>query len=212
MGDWNVVITVRDGGFARARRLLQQFGPVRRTGFYNVLLLRVDDVHHLLEELRQRVAEDARILDFVSRIMPVFRTFTFQSPEEFEARAREAVLAWASELAGKAFHVRLHRRGFKGRLATPEVERLLAEALLEALVNAGTPGRIVFADPDAIVAVETIGNQAGMALWTRADLQRYPFFGLAHAAPACAGTAEQPAVAVRGPAAGRRVEEAAGRI
>jgi tRNA(Ser,Leu) C12 N-acetylase TAN1 len=34
---------------------------------------------------------------------------------------------------------------------------------------------VSFDNPDAIIAVETIGNQAGMSLWFREDLQRYPF-------------------------------------
>ena len=41
--------------------------------------------------------------------------------------------------------------------------------------RAGTPGRISFEDPDAIIAIETIGQRAGMSFWRRADLQRYPF-------------------------------------
>jgi hypothetical protein len=54
----------------------------------------------------------------------------------------------------------------------------LDKVLLEALAQAGTPGQITFDDPDAIVAVETVGNRAGLALWTREDLQRYPFLNL----------------------------------
>jgi hypothetical protein len=142
MRDWNVVVSVRDGGFARARRLLQPLGPVGRTGFYNVLVMKFDDTSRLLEALRERVDQDPTILGSLARIMPAARTFDFQSPEEFEARAREAALAWVPDLAGKAFHVRLHRRGLKGRLPSPEEERFLDEAVLEAPETAGTPGRI----------------------------------------------------------------------
>jgi len=42
-------------------------------------------------------------------------------------------------LAGKSFHVRLHRRGFKGRLSTAKEERFLDEALLDALDVLGHP-------------------------------------------------------------------------
>ncbi len=72
-------------------------------------------------------------------------------------------------------HVRLYRRGFKGRLSSHDEERFLDDALLQALEAAGTPRRITFDDPDAVIDVETLGNWAGLSLWTRADLARYPF-------------------------------------
>ena len=71
--------------------------------------------------------------------------------------------------------MRMHRRGFKGRLSSHEKERFLDDILLEALRKAGTPGHITFENPDAIIAVETIMNWAGLSLWTREQLQRYPF-------------------------------------
>jgi tRNA(Ser,Leu) C12 N-acetylase TAN1 len=46
------------------------------------------------------------------------------------------------------------------------------------LAAAGTPGSISFDDPDAIVAIESVGQRAGVSLWTREDLRRYPFLRL----------------------------------
>jgi hypothetical protein len=40
MRDWNVVITLRDGGIGRAKRLLGLFGRAERSGFFNVLVMR----------------------------------------------------------------------------------------------------------------------------------------------------------------------------
>jgi len=37
---------------------------------------------------------------------------------------------------------------------------------------------VAFDDADAVLAVDTVGDRAGMALWTRDDLRRYPFLGL----------------------------------
>ena len=65
----------------------------------------------------------------------------------------------------------MHRRGFKGKLSTMDEERFLDTYLLEALEMARTPGRITFTDPDAIIALETVGPRAGLALWTREDLR-----------------------------------------
>ncbi len=109
--------------------------------------------------------------------MPAQEAFDFDSPEDFEAQARKIALHWAPRLAGARFHIRLHRRGFKGRLSSPQEERFLDDALLTALRESGTPGHISFEDPDAIVQIETIDGRAGMSLWRRDDLRRYPFLG-----------------------------------
>ncbi len=174
MRDWNVLVSVRDE-YQHVRRVLEQLGSVSRTDFYNVLVMQVPDPTCVLEALRERLAADEELRTSLARFVPVTRSFAFQSPEEFELRAKEALLPWLPDIAGKAFHVRIHRRGFKGRLSSHEEERLLAEFLLEKLEEAGRPGRISFEDPDAIVAIETIGQRAGLALCTREDLQKYPF-------------------------------------
>ncbi len=114
----------------------------------------------------------------LSQTPPVTATFSFQSPEEFETKAKEAVLPWVENLAGKSFHVRMHRRGFKGRISSPESERFLDKILLEELVKIGHPGQITFEDPEAIIVVETVGQQAGLSCWSREDLQRYPLLKL----------------------------------
>jgi tRNA(Ser,Leu) C12 N-acetylase TAN1 len=175
---WNVVACVYDGAFGRARRILRRFGYVRPTGFRNVLLLEVTGTEDFLARFARLAEEDPDVLAAISRIVPAHHTFHFDLPEEFEERAREIALGWVPELAGLSFHVRLHRRGLKGRMQSPEEERFLDAALLEALAAAGTPGSITFEDPDAIISIETAGNWAGMSLWTREDLERYPFLKL----------------------------------
>jgi hypothetical protein len=84
-------------------------------------------------------------------------------------------LQWVPQLAGKGFHVRMYRRGFKGQLISQDEERFLDRVLLEALEQNGTPGHITFDQPDAIVVVETLGQWCGLSCWSHADLQRYPF-------------------------------------
>ncbi len=173
MRDWNVLATAREGGFARARRLLASLGQVAETRFYNVLLARVPDPRALLQRLAEQAAADPGSVACLARLAPADRTFAFQTAEEFLARAREAVLAVAPALGGRSFHVRVHRRGFRGTLHSQEVERALAGVILESLEVAGRPGRVAFQDADAVVAVETVGSQAGMALWTREELARW---------------------------------------
>ena len=175
MQEWNVVLSVNKNGFKDAFRKLSRFGPIKKTGFFNVLFLRVYDISRLLEILREWTSDEPDALSFLSRLTPVTNTFTFQSPGEFEEKAKEIVLAWAPELAGKSFHVRMRRRGFKGKLSGLEEEQFLDTVLLEAIEKTGKAGRVAFDDPDVIVAIQTISQWAGLSLWTRDDLRRYPF-------------------------------------
>lgn len=175
MQDWNVVVSVHDGGFTRACQLLDRFGQVKRTNFYNVLVMKVEDRAAFLDGFSELATVVPDILAVISRVMPTAKAFDFQNAGSFEAKAREVALQWAPQLAGKSFHVRMHRRGFKKALPSQQEERLLDEALLAAVKRTGLPGRIDFEDPDVILDVETVGNRAAMSLWTREDLHRYPF-------------------------------------
>lgn len=172
--DWNVVVTLPEQTFREARRLLGKWGAVRRTPYYNVLGMKVENPGDFLARFSAAVEETPGILNYVSHVVPAQQTFDFDTPEDFEARARDIALGWASKVAGKSFHVRLHRRGFKGRLSTPKEERFLDEALLAA---PGVSARISFEDPDAVIQIETIDGRAGMSLWMRDDIRRSPFLG-----------------------------------
>lgn len=175
MPEWNAVINIYDRGLKDAFAKLGDFGILSKTSFLNVLLLKTDDMETLLRKLKESMDEDPASWSFLSRLIPVTRTFTFQSPEEFEERAREAVRKWVPDLAGRSFHVRMRRRGFKGKLSSQDEERFLDDFLLDALEKEGSPGHIAFDDPDAVITIETVGSWAGLSLWSREDLHRYPF-------------------------------------
>ena len=175
MRDWNVLVTVNAGGWKAAVRLLRSLGRTAETQFYNVLLVHADDPGAFIDALQELAARDRGAVACLARVAPVETTFTFSSTEEFEERSRAATAGYAPALAGKSFRVRIHRRGFKGRLSGHAEERALAEALLQAAVSSGAPARISFEDPDFVVAIETIGPQAGVALLSREDLARHPF-------------------------------------
>jgi tRNA(Ser,Leu) C12 N-acetylase TAN1 len=178
MLDWNVVATTRDQAFRRACALLSHAGSVSHTEFYNIVVMNVPDVEKFLVWLENQWSDNADYARAIAHVRPARRTFDFGSPEVFEARAREVVLSWAPMLVGKSFHVRLHRRGFKGRLSTPEEERFLDGVLMDRLSDEATPARITFEDPDAILLIETVVDRAGLSLWTREELQRFVFLGV----------------------------------
>ena len=158
-----------------ARDLLAEYGAVRKTGYYNVLVMRVASSTEFVMKLDRRLQRNSDLLAYVSRIAPVAYAFDFETPEDFESRMQEILAGLAPGLSGKTFHVRMHRRGLKGVISSPAEERILDEALLQLLRDQGTPGAVRFDDPDAIVDVETLDHRAGAALWTREDLKRYPF-------------------------------------
>ena len=172
---WNVIVTLPEATAPQARRVMRRWGRLYRTNYFHVLVMTVADPDRFLREFGDAVAETPGILNFIAHVFAAQRTFDFVTIEEFEKKARDLALAWAPRLAGKRFHVRLHRRGLKGVLSTPNEERFLDEALLAALSAAGTPGHVGFDDPDLVIHIETIDRRAGMALWSRDDMQRCPF-------------------------------------
>jgi tRNA(Ser,Leu) C12 N-acetylase TAN1 len=175
--DWNIIVTLPEQTFREARNLLRRWGKVRRTHYYNVLSATVPDPMEFLRDFGASVEASPGLLNFVSHVMPAQRTFNFDSAAEFENRARDIALSWLPLLVAASFHVRLHRRGFKGTLSTPDEERFLDAALLSALAAAGTPGQIEFDDPDRIIQIETVDGRAGMSIWAREELRRFPFLG-----------------------------------
>lgn len=173
MRDWNVVVTVHEEGYRTANRTLREFGRIEPSSFHNLLLMKVDDPQALLEALEDRAAAAPDLVEAISRIAPATACFTFTSASAFQSQAKATVLEWLPRLANASFHVRLHHRG--SELDSPAEERCVADALLGGLEAAGTPGRIAFDDPDAIIAIDTVGGRAGLGLWTRDDLNRYRF-------------------------------------
>ena len=177
--DWNVTVTLAEPTFNIARNMLKPWGRLRRTGFFNVAVMKVADTAAFFREFAAAVEETPGILNAISHVVPFEHVFTFKDSSEFEAKLRDIVLSYAPQLAGKSFHVRLRRRGLKGIISTPEEERFLDDVLLEALAVAGTPGRISFEDPEYVLLIETVGEGGGVSLWTGEDLKRYPFLGAA---------------------------------
>ena len=173
MKDWNLVVTIFQDGFRCALRALRALGPIERTPYHNVLAMQVDDPVKVLAAIELKTQESTALYDAISRVSPATHSFGFQSAEEFLAKTKNLLIEWSPNLAGRSFHVRLHRRGPKYDLGTQETEHLLNDAILDATMKLGTPAKLSFTDPDVVITIDTIDNRAGLALWTRDDLSQH---------------------------------------
>jgi tRNA(Ser,Leu) C12 N-acetylase TAN1 len=173
MRDWNVVVSIYQSGFRRAIRALEELAKVERSPYHNVLLVKVDDAISFLEAVERKTEESPALYDAISRVAPAACNFEFHSGDEFKEKASSVLREWSQRLAGRSFHVRLHRRGDRHDLHTPDAEKFLDDVALASASEIGMPGRISFTDPDAVIAVDTVDDQAGVALWSREDLARH---------------------------------------
>lgn len=178
MQDWNVVVTIYEDHFQQAVQFLEQFGPVSRTNYFNVLVMKVADIKQLLGNVERALQASPAQGRGISRLMPASVTFNYQIPAEFESKATQAVEPWVPQLAGSRFHVRMHRRGFKERLSSQDEERFLDHFLMGKLDAQGVSGKIDFEDPDFTIDIETVDQRAGVALWTREQRLHFPFLKL----------------------------------
>jgi tRNA(Ser,Leu) C12 N-acetylase TAN1 len=176
MNQWNVVVTVTPGPRHEQRVLdaLQRFGRFRRTGFKDVCVGNADDVAALLEGVRNAVAAGKPWAHAIGRIIPIEATFPF-IPETLTQSLKAAVTPLVPRLADGTFCVRLERRGLAGEVNSPEVERALADHVLDLAQASGKQLGVSLKDPDFLVVIETLGTECGVGLITRELRSHYPF-------------------------------------
>lgn len=175
MKNFNLVVTMANDG--RYRHLLEELEPhgeFSRTGFHGVVLGQVPSIGEFLETVRRQRQEKLIAFQDVGRIVPVESLFTFRQ-DEFLERLESAVIPLVLPLKPKRFYVRLERRGFKGRIVSPEVEREVDTLIVERLQEEGTEAAVDFEHPDLVIAVETIGDRCGVGLLDHELMERYDF-------------------------------------
>jgi tRNA(Ser,Leu) C12 N-acetylase TAN1 len=174
--DWNVILTVAPGPGRKSRLLrhLRRLGYFESTEFKNVCLGNVGDTVLFLETLRVGRENDEPWLADFARAIPVEQTFSF-APESLTEQMKQAVTPFVARMTNGTFYVRLERRGLPGQVMSQEVEREVGEHLLRLAETAGKELRVSFANPDYVVAAETVGTQCGIALLDRALRERCPF-------------------------------------
>jgi tRNA(Ser,Leu) C12 N-acetylase TAN1 len=174
MKDWNILVTIPPGQARELLPVLNRLGEFARSEFKGILTGRVEDVERFLEEVRRASEEHAEWIPFLLRVLPLERTFLF-TPQTFEAQLQEAVTPFVRRMSDGTFHVRLERRGHKGKIVSPEVERRLGEYMMNVATQQGKKLHVSFQDSNYVVAAETVGNRCGVTLVTRERRARYPF-------------------------------------
>jgi|SRR5581483_195268 len=174
MPSWNCLATSPEGRRDALLFALRRFGKFRRGGYRNVVIGTVDDPPALLASVEQALASDPLLPTALAKLVPIEATARFEPSTAVDTLA-EAVEPFVDRLAGGSFFVRLERRGLKGRLHTPTVERALGDRVWQSIERRGRVPRVDFRDPDAILVVETIGDQAGIAVLSRELRERHPF-------------------------------------
>jgi tRNA(Ser,Leu) C12 N-acetylase TAN1 len=174
--DWNVVVTVTAGPGHEHRVLgaLGAFGRFRPTSFRDVCLGRVGDLTAFLEAIRSAREAGRPWAGFVARVIPAEQVFAF-TPDTLAEQLREAAVRFVARFADGSFCVRLERRGLQGKVASADIERAVGEHVHAAAERAGLRMRTEFADPDFVIAAETLGEECGVALIPRAMRERYRF-------------------------------------
>ena len=174
MADWNVLATSLEGQRDTLLLLLRRFGRFRRAGYRNVVVGRVDDVPATLDGVRDALATDPFLPSVLAKLVPIEKTVRIEA-RNAATTLTEAAEPFLDRLAGGSFFVRLERRGLKGQLHSPTLEREVADPVWRALESRGTHPRVDFRDPDNILVIETIGEVAGLAVLGRALRRDYPF-------------------------------------
>lgn len=175
MWDFNLAVTLAvDGRFYALLRELSLHGDFRKNEYYGIILGQVPDPLAFLEMLHRRRDEDPKSFSGLSRIIPLEHTFLFKA-ETLLPQLQRALSPYALSLADQRFYVRLERRGLKGRILSPEIERTLDSFLLHLNHAKGWAAHIDFKEPDTIIAIETFGERCGIGLLTRSLRERYPF-------------------------------------
>ena len=174
-GHWNVIATTRPHREAAARATMAQLGEVVSSPFPGVILAAVDDVGAFSDALAKMISDDAAVGMSLGRVLPAQHTFRFESMAELETMTAWVVDDWLEDLADATFHVRCHRRGRVNDLDPAEEEDFLGDVIQRTLSERGTPACISFDDPDVVIDVETLNDEAAISLWTRDDLVAFPF-------------------------------------
>ena len=174
VGAWNVLATAKNLEQRHLARRLKRFGDFRWAPYLGLLIGRVQDHQAFFDQLLRCEENRPGFLFPLARLVPLDRTFIF-STDTLVPMLKSEVLGYADQIGSGSFHVRVERRGHKDEIHSRQIEQALADALIESLSKRGHTPHVEYHDPDAIIAIEIVGNECGVGLITKSLRERYPF-------------------------------------
>lgn len=177
MERWNILATAQWRSERRLLRILREFGEFKGSGYRDVILGHVEDLHEFLETFSKLSGQDPGRMWPLGQIVPIEKNFQFEVTD-FEDKAKAALASYLDQLEGANFFVRMVRRGHKGEISSQEMEQRLDEYILERLQEEGKQATVNIEEFDKMIAIETVGNAAGIGLITRDMENKYPFIRL----------------------------------
>ncbi len=180
--DWNVVARARQGRFEQAKWHLGYFGTVGETQIDDLLVVTVPDVDEILAHMADNDECDGAMFEHFEWIRPVHRKFRFGNDEQFFGKATRAIAKLAPRVADSRFCIRTTAHGTALGRDVWELDGLedaLYNAVLRGLHQRSEHATISRTDCDLLVDVEIVHRTAGLACWSRAQLQAYPFLNFA---------------------------------
>jgi tRNA(Ser,Leu) C12 N-acetylase TAN1 len=172
---WNVLVTSLEGHRESLLRALRTLARFRRGGFPNVLVATLERPAAFLDALRDLHAGSQAVRESLGRVVPIDRTARFADPGTFVDDMAAALDPLLDRLVGRTFFVRLFRRGFRGGIDSTRTEGEIGARLVAALQARGDAPKVRFKDADVAVAIETLRDEAGIAVLDRAVRETYPF-------------------------------------
>jgi len=155
-GPWKVLAVSREIRMGPALKALGNYGRFRRSGYPKVIIGEINPDCSLSE---LGAATDSSVL----RLFEAEQCLDFERDDVTETLCL-ALEPQAHRVCGRRFFVRARLRSMKGRLETPAVERALGAFLFNRARQLGEPATVDFAEPDLVLAVETIGARVAWAL------------------------------------------------
>jgi len=166
MKEWNILVTATREQERYLLRFLNEYGEFKGSGFRDVVLGRVDEIDAFLRALENLREENPIKLNPLSQIVPLEKTFHFDL-SDFKEKLKEILSSYVDRIENKKFYLRVKRRGHKGEISSLEVEKNVADFIMDVLEKSNKKAQVSFNDPDCILIVETIGNWAGVGFITK---------------------------------------------
>jgi len=173
---WNVIITALPGRVHEQHLLeaAKKLGKFHPSSFKDVCVGQVSDIDAFLDRVKHAVDAGEPWASDLGRVIPIERTFHFTT-ETLVDQLNEAVAPMLERLLGGTFYVRMERRGHAGEISSSEVERAVADFLIQQAVRQGHRLTVSFENPDYILCAETLGDECGVGLLSRHMRLCYPF-------------------------------------